>query len=184
MNLLQRHGNSTRRITYLLASAWTINCLAYSIVFPFIPLYLHQDRGIAMEKVGTIFPLMGLAIIAVPPLWGYMTDRFGRRPMLQFGQYGRAAVFFLLALAAYFQAPFEVFAGLLMLSSATGCAFQVAANSYLADITTPENRDISYGRISVGCNVGWAFGPMLGSFLSGIPFYYLFSISENLAIKT
>lgn len=180
MNLLQRHGNSTRRITYLLASAWTINCLAYSIVFPFIPLYLHQDRGIAMEKVGTIFPLMGLAIIAVPPLWGYMTDRFGRRPMLQFGQYGRAAVFFLLALAAYFQAPFEVFAGLLMLSSATGCAFQVAANSYLADITTPENRDISYGRISVGCNVGWAFGPMLGSFLSGIPFYYLFSITAIL----
>jgi MFS family permease len=100
MNLLQRHGNSTRRITYLLASAWTINCLAYSIVFPFIPLYLHQDRGIPMEKVGTIFPLMGMAIIAAPPLWGYMTDRFGRRPMLQFGQYGRAAVFFALALAA------------------------------------------------------------------------------------
>ena len=133
-----------------------------------------------MTKVGTIFPLMGLATIAAPPLWGYLTDRFGRRPIMQLGQIGRAAVFGSLALAAYMQAPFAVFAGLLMLSTAVGSAFQVAANSYLADITTPENREISVGRISVGCNVGWAFGPMLGSFLSGIPFFYLFSITAAL----
>ncbi|MBR1999369.1 MAG: MFS transporter [Lentisphaeria bacterium] len=176
----QCNAEKPPRITYFIASAWTINCLAYSIIYPFIPLYLHQDRGIPMTKVGTIFPLMGIATIAAPPLWGYLTDRFGRRPIMQLGQIGRAAVFGSLALAAYLQAPFEIFAGLLMLSAAVGAAFQVAANSYLVDITSPENREISVGRISVGCNVGWAFGPMLGSFLSSIPFYYLFGITATL----
>ena len=179
MNPIDCNAQKPPRITYFIASAWTINCLAYSIIYPFIPLYLHQDRGIPMAKVGTIFPLMGLAGILAPPLWGYLTDRFGRRPLMQLGQYGRAVIFLGLAVAAYFQAPFSVFAALLMLSTAVGAAFQVSANSYLADITNPDNRTISFGRISIGCNVGWAFGPMLGAFLSGIPFYWLFVITAS-----
>ena len=182
MNPIDCNAQKPPRITYFIASAWTINCLAYSIIYPFIPLYLHQDRGIPMAKVGTIFPLMGLAGILAPPLWGYLTDRFGRRPLMQLGQYGRAVIFLGLAVAAYFQAPFSVFAALLMLSTAVGAAFQVSANSYLADITNPDNRTISFGRISIGCNVGWAFGPMLGAFFAKTPFWLFFIMTGLLCL--
>ena len=75
-----------------LAAAWAINSLAYSIVYPFIPIYLHEERNIPMDVVGTIFPLMGLAVILAPPVSGWLTDRIGRRFMMQFGQSSRAGV--------------------------------------------------------------------------------------------
>jgi len=171
---------STDRATLSLTAAWLINSLAYSIIYPFIPLYLHQDRGFPMTQVGMIFPLMGLATILAPPLFGALTDRFGRRPVMQLGQHGRAAVFLLLALAAWMQSPFVVFAGLLMVSTAIGCGFQVAAQSYLADITTPEKRSLYYGWTAIGCNIGWAVGPILGSCMTGVPFYLLFLLTAIL----
>ena len=60
-----------------LAFAWTINSLAYSIVYPFLPIYLHSERGYPMTTVGVIFPLMGAAIIVSPLIAGTLTDRIG-----------------------------------------------------------------------------------------------------------
>ena len=52
-----------------LALAWSFNQLAYAIVYPFIPIYLSQERGMPYTTVSLIFPLMGLAtIIAVTPM--------------------------------------------------------------------------------------------------------------------
>ena len=110
-----------------LASAWAINSLAYSIVYPFIPIYLHEERNIPMDVVGTIFPLMGLAVILAPPLSGWLTDRIGRNFMMQSGQGLRGAIFLVLALFALRHAPFWAFALLLMVNSAVGTFFQVAA---------------------------------------------------------
>ena len=88
--ILQNRANS-------LACAWAINSLAYSIVYPFLPIYLHSERGYPMATVGLIFPLMGGSIIVSPLLAGYLTDRIGRQFMMQFGQTARAAMFLLLA---------------------------------------------------------------------------------------
>lgn len=127
-----------------LATAWAINSLAYSIVYPFIPIYLHEERNIPMDVVGTIFPLMGLAVILAPPVSGWLTDRIGRRFMMQFGQSSRAALFLLLAALAFWQAPFWLFAVILMINAGVGTFFQVAADSYLTDLTTPEERPRVY----------------------------------------
>ena len=68
MKLLRDPANS-------LASAWAINSMAHSIIYPFIPIYLHEGRNLPMALVGTIFPLMGLAVILAPPLAGFAADR-------------------------------------------------------------------------------------------------------------
>lgn len=171
---------STERATLSLTAASVITSLGYSVIYPFIPLYLHQDRGFPMTEVGTIFPLMGLAAIFAPPVFGSLTDRFGRRPIMQLTQHGRAAVFFALMAAAFAEAPFAAFAVLLMASTSLGCGFQVTMQSYLADITTPEKRQLFYGWTAIGSNIGWAVGPILGSCMSGIPFYLLFMMTAAL----
>lgn len=165
-----------------LAIAWAINSLAYSIVYPFIPIYLSEERGIPIEKVGLIFPLMGLAVILTPPLSGWLTDRIGRHFMMQFGQNSRALIFLVMAAMAYFQAPFEFFAVMLMLNAGTGTFFQVAADSYLSEFTTPETRPAAYSKIRIGTNVGWALGPMLGAFLARTPFALMFAITAGLCL--
>ncbi|MBR7120556.1 MAG: MFS transporter [Lentisphaeria bacterium] len=180
VSTLYRKIKNDKGIT--LAATWSFNQLAYAIVYPFIPLYLAQERAIAYTTVSLIFPLMGLAVSLAPLPCGWMTDKFGRSFMMLFGQAGRAAIFFALAVFVYFNAPFWLFAIFLMLNSAVGVAFQVGADAYLADITTPEERPQYYSKIRIGYNVGWALGPMLGAFFAKTPFWLFFFITGILCI--
>ena len=88
-----------------LCIAWTFNQLAYAIVYPFIPIYLSNERGIPYSRVGLIFPLMGTMVVLSPMLFGPLTDKLGRRPMMGIGQFVRTAVFLVLAYLTYIHAP-------------------------------------------------------------------------------
>ena len=157
-----------------LCVAWTFNQLAYAIVYPFIPIYLSKERGIPYSTVGLIFPLMGTMVVLAPMLFGPLTDRLGRRVMMDFGQFARAALFVLLAYMTYVNAPFLSFAVVLMLNTAVGVAFQIGADAYLADLTTEAERPGYYSKIRIGFNLGWALGPMIGAFFAKTPFWVFF----------
>ncbi len=164
-----------------LAVSWLFNQLAYAIVYPFVPLYLVNERGLPYTLVSLIFPLMGLTVMVTPTAAGIMTDRFGRNLMMDLGMSLRGVIFMLLAVMTYFNAPFWLFAVMLMLNAGTGVFFQVGADAYLADITTLEERPKYYSKIRIGFNVGWAVGPMLGAFFAKTPFWLFFLITALLS---
>ena len=163
-----------------LCVAWTFNQLAYAIVYPFIPIYLSKERGIPYSTVGLIFPLMGTMVVLAPMLFGPLTDKIGRRPMMGFGQFARTGLFVLLAYMTYAAAPFWIFAVVLMLNTAVGVAFQIGADAYLADLTTEAERPGYYSKIRIGFNLGWALGPMLGAFFAETPFWVFFLVTAAL----
>lgn len=165
-----------------MAIAWCINSLAYSIVYPFIPLYLHNNRGFSMATVSWIFPLMGIGAILGPLVAGPLVDRVGRRIILICGPSIRGLLFFILAFFVYNNSPFINFAIVLMLSSFIGTFFQNASDAYLTDLTPLNKRAKIYSRIRVGTNVGWAIGPMLGAFLARSPFSLLFALTGVLCL--
>ena len=160
-----------------LSLAWCGHSLAFSIVYPFIPLYLHDGRGFPMSLVGLIFPAMGAGMILGPMVSGFLVDNFGRRQVLWGGMFVRGLLFLLLAAMAWRDAPFWAFAAAMFVNSCMGMFFQNASDAYLTDITTPEERPIAYSKIRVGTNVGWALGPMLGSFMARTPFSLLFALT-------
>ena len=161
----------------MLALAWLANSLAYSIVYPFIPIYLHGSRGFPMSQVGLIFPIMGVGLMIGPAISGFLVDKFGRQKVLYGGTLIRGVVFAIMAGMAWFEASFWALAAALFMSSFTGMFFQNAADAYLSDITTPAERPIAYSRIRVGTNIGWALGPMIGAFLARSPFSLLFALT-------
>ena len=165
-----------------LAEAWSFNQLAYAIVYPFVPIYLCQERGLDYALVSIIFPLLGLAVIFAPVPCGWLTDRFGYAVMMLSGQLFRGLVFFFLAGCVYFQAPFWVFAAALMFNTAVGVAYQVGSDAYLARIATPEERPGYYSKIRIGYNVGWALGPMMGAFFAKTPFWVFFILTGILCV--
>ena len=165
-----------------LAAAWSFNQLSYAIIYPFIPIYLCRERGMAYDTVSIIFPLLGLAVIAAPVPCGWLTDRLGHMVMMMAGQILRGAVFFLLAFLVYFEAPFWMFVAALMFNTAVGVAFQVGSDAYLVDIATPEERPGYYSKIRIGYNVGWALGPMAGAFFSKTPFWVFFILTGLLCV--
>ena len=163
-----------------LCVAWTFNQLAYAIVYPFIPIYLSKERGIPYSTVGLIFPLMGAMVVLSPMLFGPLTDKIGRRPMMKFGQFARAVLFVILAYMTYVHAPFWLFAVVLMFNTGVGVAFQIGADAYLADITSEAERPGYYSRIRIGFNLGWALGPMIGALFAETPFWVFFLVTAAL----
>ena len=165
-----------------LAASWMISSIAYSIIYPFIPVYLYQTRNIPMEQAGLIFPIMASASIFVPPLAGWLSDHFPRTNLMRIGQGGRAFFFFLLALMIHLEAPFWLFCIIFFLNSGTGVIFENSADAYLSSFTTREERPHAYSKIRIGINIGWALGPAAGAFLASWPYEWLFIITACICI--
>jgi len=172
------------RQTLFIALAWCINVLAYSIVYPFLPIYLHAIRGFPMSMVGLIFPVMGLAAIVGSPLSGWLADRAGRRVLLIGGPVGRSGAFFLLAWMAAIQAPFGWFVAGLFLAGLLGKFFQNGANAYITDMLPADERLSAFNKVHVGANIGWMVGPAVGAFLARMPYSLMFTITAICCLGT
>ncbi len=176
-------STALKRLNYL-TLAWGINTLAFSIVYPFLPIYLHSIRGLPMSTVGIIFLVMGLASIIGSPLAGYLVDRFGRRVVMLYGPVIRSISFFSLSFLAYINAPFIAFAIGLFFTSLTGSFFQNGANTYVIDLIASEDRTVAISRVSVGANIGWMLGPAIGAYLAQTPYALLFGLTASFCLIT
>ena len=181
-----------RRITPL-AIMWGVSTLAYSIVYPFLPLYFNKQRGVPMASVGIIMLLMGVARMTGPIVGGALVDALGRRTLLVAGPVVRGMVFVVLAALAAIDASVPILTATLMLGMFVGAFFENASFAYITDITSPERRPDAFGRIRVGLNVGWTAGPLLGGWAASSaiaphlwnkPFAVLFALTAGLSLVT
>ncbi len=96
------------------------------------------------------------------PLWGRLSDRIGRKPVLLVTLCGLAACYIWLGFAD----------SLMMLFVVRAVAGAMAGNiavayAYVADVTPPEHRARGLGRIGAAFGLGFLLGPALGGVLAG-----------------
>jgi MFS transporter, DHA1 family, multidrug resistance protein B len=168
-----------KRINAIAASS-AFSALAFSITFPFLPIYLHTIRGFPMSIAGLVFPAMGLAAIVGSPVAGILTDKFGSQKVMVLGPFLRSIAFFGVAYATSIDAPFYIFVIGLFLTSFFGCFFENGSNSYLTELIEKEDRTIAISRVRVMVNLGFLLGPAIGSFMASTPFSLLFAITGSL----
>ena len=175
---------TARKRLNILSITFAFNTLAGSIVFPFLPIYLHSTRGFPMSKVGLIFPVMGLATIIGSPFSGYLADRFGRRIVMWAGPVLRSLSHFSLALMVATNASFAVITIGLFFAYFLGTFFQNSANAYVTDLIHSSDRTVAFSKIRVGLNIGWMIGPAIGAFLARTPFALLFLMTGSFCLVT
>lgn len=127
------------------------------MVIPLLPFYAVDLGGSGMV-VGVLVSTFAVAQLLSAPLWGRVSDRYGRRPALMIGL-GFSVV-------AYVVFAFATSIWLLVLSrviQGAGGGTTGVIQAYVADATEPENRARSLGWISAATNLGVAIGPVLGS---------------------
>jgi MFS family permease len=96
------------------------------------------------------------------PLWGSMSDRRGRRPVLLISMLGHAGAYLLMGYAdtLWLLALARILSGVTSANLST-------AYAYIADITSPEERAGAMGKISAAFGLGFAVGPAIGGLLAG-----------------
>jgi MFS family permease len=169
-------GSFDRRI-WILFYGRIISATGFSIVIPFLSIYLYTNLHVSMVDVGMIF-LASSAIGAFGQIiGGEVCDRIGRRKVMFTAMGLRSIVF--LALGYVIAAGYGYFdiAILIIMSSFVGSLFDPASNAMVADVVEPSKRLEAYGLLRIGQNIGWTLGPLIGGLLAIISYASLFVLT-------
>ncbi|NOZ61917.1 MAG: MFS transporter [Calditrichaeota bacterium] len=168
-----------KRVWYLVAIR-VINALGFSIILPFISLYLYSEQGVPMTVVGTFFLGAAVARAITQLLGGGYSDKIGRRKVMIFAGVGRALSFLLLAITVFYHFPIYFLGLFVILSYGFGAMFMPAADALISDLVAPKNRVEAYSYQRIGLNFGWAIGPAVGGYLASMSYSLLFLIPSGL----
>ena len=165
-----------RRIWFLL-SIRIINALGFSIVLPFISVYLYSEQNVSMTLIGSIF--LGIAVVRaiMQILGGSFADKFNRRKIMLIASIGRTLAFIILALTILSNLPLSLIGIAILLAYGFGSMFMPAADAMISDVVLPKDRIEAYGFQRVGFNVGWAIGPAIGGYLASLSYHLIFLIA-------
>ena len=147
----------------LLAASLVIVMLGFGIALPLMSFYIIHFKA-SGSALGLMMSLYSLMQFVFAPMWGRLSDRIGRKPVLLTGIFGYFLAFVLQGLSqdiVQFTLS-RTLAG--VLSSAT----LPTAMAYIADITSTEDRSKGVGLMGASMGLGMIFGPMLGGILTGL----------------
>jgi MFS family permease len=132
--------------------------MGFAMVLPLLPFYALKLSA-SPQVIGMIIASFSVAQLVSAPLWGRVSDRYGRRPALLIGLTASAVAFLVFGFA---NAVWLLFVSRLVQGAGGGTTGVLHA--YVADSVPPEDRARSLGWLSAGTNVGTMLGPVIGSF--------------------
>ena len=152
-----------------------IDLLGFGIVLPVMPRQAEPYLAALGLRppldglvIGLLFSSFSLMQFLVSPLWGRLSDRYGRRPMLLLSLAGSVVFYALYAGAVTMPADRAAWAIGLMFAARIGAGIAGAsvgtAAAVIADCTTPENRARGMALIGIAFGGGFTLGPLIAYF--------------------
>ncbi len=163
-------ANSGRRQIYILAFVLLVVMLGFGVVIPIIPFFI-EDMGAGGTELGLLVASYAIMRLIFGPIWGSLSDRVGRKPILMVGifGYGITMILFGLATKLWMLFVFRSLSGIL--SSATS----PTTMAYISDSTSEKDRGGGMGTLGAAIGIGTILGPGFGGLLGGeslsIPFF-------------
>jgi len=139
-----------------------IDLIGFGIVVPLVPMY-SRHYGASGWLIGVIIASFSAMQFIFSPIWGRLSDRYGRRPILLISTAGAALSYVLFAIGSGFE-EHTLALGALLISRlfAGACGGNITvAQAYIADITPPELRSKRMGLIGMAFGLGFIFGPAI-----------------------
>jgi len=140
-----------------------IDLIGFGIIVPLIPSY-SEHFGARGVVIGLIFASYSAMQFIFSPIWGRLSDRHGRRPILLISTAGAAVSYMVFArstalenhtAALWLMVVSRMFAGI--------CGGNITvAQAYIADITPPAERSKKMGLIGMAFGLGFILGPFIG----------------------
>ena len=139
-----------------------IDLIGFGMVIPFLSFYA-REYGASGFAVGAVVGIYSIMQFFFAPVWGRLSDRVGRRPILLVSLVASTSGYLLFAFSHSLAILFvsRVIAGI-------GGANIGTAQAYIADSTSPENRAKGMGLIGAAFGLGFILGPPLSGVLASI----------------
>lgn len=166
----RKNEMKTKKVLPILFLVMFFVMVGFGIIIPVLP-FLAEKVGGSPTELGLLMAVYSLMQLFFAPIWGRVSDRIGRKPVMMIGIAGLAASFFIMATADSLWVLFvaRIVGGVL------SAANMPTAMAYVADITTPEDRGKGMGIIGAATGLGFVFGPAIGGIFSktslNLPFY-------------
>ncbi len=157
-----------------------LDAIGIGLVIPILPEVIRRfgtDEAFVSSYYGYFISIYAFMLFIASPLLGSLSDRFGRRPVLLMALCGAGLDYLLMAFAPSLTILFigRIISGL------TGASMTVAA-SYIADVSTDENRTQNFGMIGAAFGIGFVIGPALGGLVGSFGHNWPFIIAAILSL--
>ena len=154
-----------------------IDLVGFGMVIPVLPIYAQVAPFFASPaEIGFVVSIYSWMQFVFSPILGRLSDKYGRRPVLFISMLGSAVGYIVLGLA---NTLVIVFVGRII-SGITGGNIS-AAQAYIADVTTRENRAKGMALFGAAFGLGFVAGPAIGGITSKygvhIPFFIAAALS-------
>jgi MFS family permease len=145
-----------KSLSILMAAAF-VDMVGFAMIFPLLPFYALRLGG-QEWVVGPLVAAFSVAQLASSPLWGRVSDRYGRRPVLLIGLSASAVAYVIFGFA---QSLWLLFASRVVQGAGGGTTGVIQA--YVSDSTDPAQRARGLGWLSASTSAGVMIGPAIGS---------------------
>ncbi len=175
-DILRNYSIDPRKAMFTIILSIIVDVFGYSMVLPLLPTIVI-NFGSSAFFVGILVSSNAISTFIFGPIWGRLSDRYGRKPILLISQAGTGISFLILALSP------NVYVILFsrILDGVFGGQVPVI-RAYISDITTPATRASQMGKLMIGHTVGMILGPLIGGFLGVINWRYPSLIAVILSI--
>lgn len=154
-------NKTVRRLSVLMTTAF-VDMIGFAIVFPLLPFYALRLHA-AEWMIGPMIAVFSAMQLVAAPLWGRVSDRFGRRGVIIVGLSMSAIAFVVFGFATNLW--------MLFLSRAIqgiGGGTTGVLQAYVGDVTEPKDRAKALGWLSASTSAGVMIGPAIGSLATNL----------------
>ena len=157
-----------------------LDMVGFGIMLPVLPLYA-EEFGASPAVAAAVLAVFSAAQMVAAPLWGRLSDRVGRKPVLVAALVGSSLGSLVTGLAG---ALWVLFLGR-VLDGASGSSYAVG-QAAVADLAEPEDRPRLLGLLAAAFGVGFVAGPLIGSIAAlgsrELPFFVAAALAAGNAL--
>lgn len=169
--------NSNRKNLPILSFTLVVVTLGFGMVIPIFPFYIER-LGASGSQYGLLIAVYAVMQFLFSPLWGSLSDRIGRKPVLLVGVFGGGLTVLMFGLASRLWMLFAA----RLLSGLLASATMPAAMAYIGDSTSQAERGGGIGKLGAAAGLGLILGPGLGGWLAGESLSTPFFIAAGLSL--
>jgi DHA1 family multidrug resistance protein-like MFS transporter len=170
---------TNRKNVWILSFTLAVVMLGFGMVIPIFPFYI-ESMGASGNELGLLTAISPFMQLVFAPIWGEVSDRKGRKPVLLIGVLGYGISMLLFGLATQLWMLFVARGLGAILSAAT----LPTTYAYIGDSTSEDDRGRGMGILGAAVGLGMVLGPGLGGWLAAGSLSTPFFITAALCVVT